>query len=142
MGFGNQMLLVVLALVLFSTITLGIYNSLSNQSTLVGRYMYLTQSFRCADKYLQKVDAESLSKGYTYIWDTYRNASFTESVSNIDYHIIINSAHCDSLGNTANPKDKYQKINIKVWCKPAGYDTIWVGTSSKPISKILANMGV
>jgi hypothetical protein len=142
MGFGNQMLLVVLALVLFTTITLGIYNSLSNQSALVGRYVYLSQNFRCADKYLQKIDSENLGKGYTYIWNTYQNANFTESISNIDYHIVVRSVHCDSLGNTANPKDEYQKINIKVWCKPTGYDTLWAGTGSNPISKIIANMGI
>lgn len=143
MSFGNQMLLVVLVLVLFSTVLLGVYNSFSNQSVLVGRYMYLLQAFRCADKYLQKIQSENLSKdlGFNYLWETYQDTTFVESISNIDYNVDISSSYCDSSG-MPSPETSYQKIEIKVWCLPAGYDTIRVGTSSNPISIVVANMGI
>lgn len=143
MSHGIEMLLVVLALVLFSTILLGVYNSLSSQSALIGRDMYLTQTSKYANRYSQKIEAENVSPDFSfdYIYNTYQNYTDSISIDGVLYHANITSSYCDSLGNTANPKDEYQKIDIRAWCKPAGYDTIWVGTASNPISIIIVDMG-
>ena len=142
---GQQMLLVLLALVLFSTMLLNTYNILLDQSALVYDNMLYLQGQKIADKYFQRVEAELLGDPpvfyFTQIHSNYLNLSETRTVNNVIYNINVISTYCDSLGNTPYADTLYQKLDVRINCLSTTMDTLYIGTLNSPFSKVFFNRG-
>lgn len=149
----GQMLLVLLAVMLFSTILITTYSNLYTATDIVYKVMFQMQGLKIADKYIQKIDAELLGKVYgdsTFvdIYDSYHkdspfnpgNPDTTMTINDADYNVWLTSNYCNSSGDISYPDSTYQKIDIIIFCTPMGPDTLWIGTRDKPISKIFIDM--
>ena len=140
-----QMILVLLALALFSTLLLNTYNIMLDQSTLVYDNIRYLQGQKIADRYFQKIEAELLGNPPIYhfsgVHSNYSNLNETLTVNGVVYNINIVSAYCDSLGNTPYADTLYQKVDIQMNCLSTTLDTLYIGTSDEPFSKFLINKG-
>lgn len=139
------MLLVLLALALFSTMLLNTYNIMLDQSALVYDNMLYLQGQKIADRYFQRIEAELLGDPpvsyFSQIYSTYSNLSETKSVNNVIFNIQINSTYCDSLGNTPYADTLYQKVDVRMNCLSTSMDTLYIGTLNSPFSKVFFNRG-
>ena len=94
---GQQMLLVLLALALFSTMLLNHYNILVDQSVLVYNNLRYLQGQKIADRYFQKIDAELMGNPpiilFSQISSNYSSLSETMTVNNVAYNIQISSSY-------------------------------------------------
>lgn len=139
----GQMLLVLLAVMLFSTILITTYSNLYTATDIVYKVMFQMQGLKIADKYLQKIDAELLGKVHTFseIQNTYSDTTFnTDPINDVVYNVYLNSTQCDSVGNDDPGNTDFQRIDIRIFCTPMGSDTLWIGTANKPIQKVFINM--
>ena len=140
-----QMLLVLLALALFSTMLLNTYNIMLDQSTLVYDNMHYLQGQKIADRYFQKIEAELIGdppvSHFSVIHSTYLDLSETMTVNNVIYNVQINSTYCDSLGNTPYADTLYQKVDVRMNCLSSSMDTLYIGTLNSPFSKVFFNRG-
>ena len=140
-----QMLLVLLALALFSTMLLNTYNIMLDQSTLVYDNMHYLQGQKIADRYFQKIEAELIGdppvSHFSVIHSTYLDLSETMTVNNVIYNVQINSTYCDSLGNTPYADTLYQKVDVRMNCLSSSMDTLYIGTLNTPFSKVFFNRG-
>lgn len=146
MSHGYQMVLVLFAMVLFSTLSISMYNGLSNQSVMTYRSMTLNQGLRVADRFLQKIGAENLSGDFDEIYNIYNNNDNYYDTSivcqGVTYNLNICSNYCDSSGVVPDPYSLslYQRIDIRIWCKPSETDTLHIGTQTEPFSEVIAKM--
>ena len=140
-----QMLLVLLALALFSTMLLNTYNIVLDQSAMVYDNMLYMQGQKIADRYFQRIEAELMGDPpifyFSAINANYSNLSETMTVNNIIYSIQINSTYCDSLGNTPYADTLYQKVDVRMNCLSTSLDTLYIGTLNSPFSKVFFNRG-
>ena len=140
-----QMLLVLLALALFSTMLLNTYNIMLDQSALVYDNMLYLQGQKIADRYFQRIEAELLGDPpvsyFSRIYSNYSNVSETMTVNNVIFSIQINSTYCDSLGNTPCADTLYQKVDVRMNCLSTSMDTLYIGTLNSPFSKVFFNRG-
>jgi len=140
-----QMLLVLLALALFSTMLLNTYNIMLDQSAMVYDNMLYLQGQKIADRYFQKIEAELLGDPpvfyFTQIHANYSNISETRTVNNVIYNIQVKSAYCDSLGNTPYSDTLFQKLDVRINCLSTTLDTLYIGTLNSPFSKVFFNRG-
>lgn len=139
-----EMLSILIAVVLFSTILIAMYNNISIAMDIVYNGIYQLQGQKITNKYFQKIDAELLGGFLEFdkIYVTYNSYTDTETVGNIQYNISIQPSYCDSVGNTvpASPDFGFRIIDISIWCSPpTSSDTLWIGTSSNPIQKVFAS---
>lgn len=142
---NTQMLLVLLTLVLFSTMLLNIYNILLDQSALIYDTMLYLQGQKIADKYFQRIEAELLGDPpvsyFSQIHSFYTSLSDTLIVNNVIFNIQVNSTYCDSLGNIPYADTLYQKVDVRINCLSTTMDTLYIGTSNSPFSKVFFNRG-
>jgi len=145
----GQMLLVLLAVMLFSTILITTYSNLYTATDIVYKVMYQMQGLKIADKYIQKIDAELFGNStFVEIHDFYHkdspfnpgNPDTTMTINDADYNVWLTSNYCNSSGDISEPDSTYQKIDIVIYCNPLGPDTLWIGKRDKPISKIFIDM--
>ena len=146
MGNG-QMLQILLAIILFSTTLITIYNSLHDQAEFVYRGIYQSQGQKIVDKYLMKFESELLGEVYDYleIYADYHDTTTTMDVNNITYNIHITTVFCDSTGSVHYPYssyEPYQKVNLSVWCKPIITDTLHIGTETHPICEVFKDLQI
>ncbi len=140
-----QMLLVLLALALFSTMLLNTYSIMLDQSALVYDNMLYLQGQKIADRYFQRIESELLGDPpvfyFTQIHSNYFNISETRIVNNVTYNIQVTSTYCDSLGNTPYSDTLFQKLDVRINCLSTTMDTLYIGTMSSPFSKVFFNRG-
>jgi len=141
-----QMILVLLALVLFSTLLLNTYNIMLNQSDMIYDNMLYLQGQKIADRYFQKIEAELLGNPpinyFSHIYSNYSaGVQETMMVNNVTYDISIRSAYCDSSGVNPSADTLYQRVDIKMKCLSTSLDTLTIGTAQFPISKVFINKG-
>lgn len=132
-----QMLLALLAIVLFSTILITMYTNLFDQAEIVYKGMYHLQGLKIADRYYQQISAEILGDydKFDSLQVDYSNFSAVDTINNIVYNINIQSSYCDSSGGAPSPSDTlYQRLDIRIWCEPSGFDTLYIGTTENPIT--------
>ncbi len=140
---GNQMILVILAIILFSTTILSTYNRLFSQVEIVYDGIYRLQGQKIADSLFQRVECEILTgTGFATVFNNLGSFSETKTLDNIPYSILVNNSQCDSLGNTSNPNSNYRKLNIRIMCFPNSNDTLRIGTATNPISKVFSQSGI
>ncbi|MCK4339429.1 MAG: hypothetical protein KAW87_05530 [Candidatus Cloacimonetes bacterium] len=132
-----QMLLVLFAVVLFSTILIISYSNLYDSFDIIYKGIYQLQGLKIADKYYQQISSEILGDydKFDSLQVNYSNFNTVDTVYTIVYNINIQSSYCDSSGGTLSPDTLYQKIDIRIWCdNPLGSDTLWIGTTDNPIT--------
>ena len=150
---GNQMLLVLLAAVLFSTVVLYTYDHIFTQRELVYNGMYMLQGQKIADSLFQRIGCEFLSATFdnattfesvatSYV--TYSSAD-TITIDGISYNVMLASYNSSQFGNILSPFSlpyNYRRIDIWIDCSPNGTDVISIGTAANPLTKIYANNGM
>ncbi|MDA3813061.1 MAG: hypothetical protein PF570_02285 [Candidatus Cloacimonetes bacterium] len=140
-----QMLLVLLALALFSTMLLNTYNIMLDQSAMVYDNMLYLQGQKIANRYFQRIESELLGDPpvfyFTQIHSNYSNISETRTVNNVIYNIQVISTYCDSLGNTPYSDTLFQKLDVRINCLSTTMDTLYIGTLNSPFSKVFFNRG-
>ena len=141
-----QMILVLLALALFSTLLLNTYNIMLDQSAMIYDNILYLQGQKIADRYFQKIEAELLGNPpihyFSQIYSTYSGGvNETMVIDNVTFNINIISAYCDSLGANPSADTLYQKVDIRINCLSTSLDTLYIGTALTPIDKLFINRG-
>ncbi len=140
-----QMLLVLLALAIFSTMLLNTYSIVLDQSGLVYDNILYLQGQKIADQYFQRIEAELLGDppifSFAAINSIYGNVTETLTVNDVIYNVQINTAYCDSLGNTPYADTLFQKVDIQMNCLSTSLDTLHIGTLTTPFSKVFIYRG-
>jgi hypothetical protein len=122
------------------------YNLVLDDAKIVYNNMQYSQGQKLADRYFQQLEAELLGKdpvksffdAYTY----FNNFTESDTIGGTVYNVLISSAWCDSLGNTANPDSSYIRVDVRMNCiSPAG-DTLFIGTQNDPFSKVYFDTGI
>ena len=140
-----EMLSLLIAIVLFSTILIAMYHNISMAMEIVYNGIYQLQGQKVTNKYFQKIEAELLGLGddftFSNLYNTYNSYADTITVSNILYNISMQTSFCDSVGTTsADSTLGFRIIDIIVWClPPTSSDTLWIGTSANPIQSVFAS---
>lgn len=141
----NQMLLVLLALALFSTIMLNMYNLVLDDAKIVYNNILYSQGQKIADRYFQKIEAELLGDNPVLEFDevisSYNNLQASETVGTANYQINLSSTYCDSLGSTSHPDSSYIKVDVRMNCISSAGDTLFIGTQNNPFSKVFFELG-
>ena len=142
---GNQMILVLLALALFSAIMLNMYNLILDDAKIVYNSMIYIQGQKIADKYFQQVEAEMMGisplKTFGQAYSAYHNVTSYENIGGSIYRVNLNTAYCDSLGNTSYPDSTYMRIDVQMTvASPAG-DSLYIGTQNNPFSIVFFSSG-
>lgn len=138
----GQMLLVMLAIVLFSSIVVSTQNNLFTLANIAYRTMFSMQGYKIADRFLQEIDAYHVSAGKTFaqIQNDYTFVDSIIRVNAVDYHIDASTQWSDQYGGAAiDALKKYQRIDIRIYYL-LGVDTVRVGTDQSPISYIYGRM--
>jgi len=118
----GQMLMIILAVVLFSTVIITIYNSISWSTELIENDIYLTQAIKIADYYFQ--DLETMTFTQTVNFDTlyaHINAgllpgsNLPNPIPNFNFEVEFKSEYTDEKGQVifATPQD-FQKVYVSI----------------------------
>ena len=140
-----EMLSLLIAIILFSTIFIAMYHNISIALDIVYNGIYQLQGQKIVDKYIQKIEAELLGKIFSFsdLYYTFNSFSDTKTVGNIQYNISTQASYCDSIGNALPDTTLdfgFRIIDISVWClSPTSSDTLWIGTSANPIQTVFAS---
>ena len=141
-----EMLSILIAVVLFSTILIAMYHNISIAFDIIYNGLYQLQGQKIADKYFQKIAAELLCQNhddfeFSDLYNTYNSYTDTETVNNIQYNISMQASYCDSVGATsADSTLGFRIIDISIWClPPTSSDTLWIGTAANPIQTVFAS---
>lgn len=104
----GQMLLVLLASVLFATLSLSVNNGIFLQSELVVDQMLQLQAQKIADRFHQKIDAELLGDVFPFDSLTNEIAAYDSvfvirqgELDQANFSINFQSNYCDSSGDTS-----------------------------------------
>ena len=141
----GQMLLVMLAIVLFSTIIIATYNNLFTILYMAYEAMYQMQAYKIVDRIFQEIDAMNVSNFKTLeeIKNEYIIVDSVLTINNVDYIIKTTPNWCDQYGGDLPLTDtlyNYQRIDIIIYCE-VGNDTLWTGTNTHPIRYIYGDLG-
>jgi len=139
----GQMLLVMLAILLFSTIIISTYNNLFTVLYMAYEAMYQMQAYKIVDKIFQEIDAMNISslKTLEEIKNEYIYDDSIMTINNVNYVINTSTNWCDQYGGApTDTLQNYQRIDIIVYCK-IGNDTLWTGTNTYPVRYIYGALG-
>jgi hypothetical protein len=143
MAYGQTML-VLLAILLFSTMMLGYYNNLFRWYDVHNREFSRLQALKLAESVFQEIEFDYISdrvsfNGLSSVWaDSTRQITLMD----IDYQINVQSNWCDSLGTDASPGSNFLRFDLRIACNPGIGDTLWIGTQNDPLHKLVADMGI
>lgn len=141
MGTG-QMMLVLFAMILFSSIMIGTMNNMYDLSAISYDAMIQMQGQRIIDRYYQEIDSGILS-GKLKFFDIkdYNGLKEEFKINGIVYNVSITTNTCCRRGHINHPGPDYQRVDMVVWCKGVKRDILWIGTQEDPISRLYARMG-
>ncbi len=148
---GMQTILALLAVTLFSTLTLGSYNSLASQGDIVyASYLNLLGQGH-AEAFFEKLNCTFLAdRTYTVdrLYNDYRNINDTATIPDlttgntfVTFNRRIYSNYCNKDGSTSTTPTNYVKISLYMtttW----GNRTVYVGTLSNPLVRIYTSSGL
>jgi len=141
MGTG-QMMLVLFAMILFSSIMIGTMNNMFDLSTISYEAMIQMQGQRIIDRYYQEIDSAILSGKLKFSEiNSYDNLTEEFKINGIIYHVNINTNYTCRRGHINHYDPDYQRVDLFVWCKGVRQNTIRIGTKDNPISRMYAKMG-
>jgi hypothetical protein len=147
----GQMLLVVLGVVLFSTIMLGVYNSMGNQTELTAQKIYYTQAFRIADYVFQGLEVRLISESISIndIFTNYQTETVLYgnggprpaiNVSDINYSVNVIAQYCTEDGLFSPSETNQVKLFCRVEITAGGNPPHFVGQGEDSFSKIFYNL--
>ena len=149
---GMQTILALLAVTLFSSMTLGSFNNLTQQSTLVyASYLNILGQDN-ANSFFEKLNCLIIAKKKTIaeIYTYYHNNSHPPNLSITDLtngsNFITFTSHIDteycSVGG-AHSSSATDFVKVKLYMSGTyGNRTIYVGTSSNPIVRVYTSAGL
>ena len=143
MAYGQTML-VLLAIILFSTMMLGYYNNLFRWYDMHNVEYSRLQGLKLAERVFQEIefayiaDIVSFSELESAWSDSTRAVSFTD----VNYNVNVESSWCDSLGVDAGSESNFLRFDLRISCYPGYGDSTWVGTATHPLQKLIADMGI
>jgi hypothetical protein len=143
MAYGQTMM-VLLAILLFSTMMLGYYNNLFRWYDIHNREFSRLQGLKLAESVFQEIEFDYISdrvsfNGLASVWsDSLRQVSLVD----VDYDINVESTYCDSLGGTVSGTSNFLRFDLRISCNPGIGDTLWIGTPAIPLQKMIADMGI
>ncbi len=143
----GQMLMVLLAVILFSTIIITIYNNMFFQLELAEDKLFYTQAIKISDFVFQQFEIEMVSgqKSFNKLYEDYKYKAKGQELVNatnklglqhlgVDYKYTILSEYCDSSGNTAVVADSsHQKVTVTIGVEARG-DSLFLGSYNKVFS--------
>ncbi|MDN5353423.1 MAG: hypothetical protein PWQ09_179 [Candidatus Cloacimonadota bacterium] len=143
MGTG-QLLFVLFAVILFSTLFLTYYNGIIEQAETIYNTNYYLQGLQIVEKIYQSIMASIISetKDFSQIYTEYSSLENSISVEGQVYHYNISSSYCDSLGIDVGSSSNFQRLDFKIYTVKGNQDTIFIGTESAPITKMLAKIQI
>lgn len=138
----GQMLMVMVAIVLFTSLIVNSINNISDQNEIIYKGHYILQGHKIAEKYFEKIEVELLGGLHSFdeVLASYADYDTTLTVENVDYQVNIVSNLCDNTGDIANPQEDFQRVDIRIQSEYMG-DDLQIGTTSAPLSKIFADLG-
>lgn len=141
----GQMLLVLMGLVLFSTLIIAYYNTLSSQIEWVEENQIQQQALKILDFNIQLFESQlisqrSLSDIYTQFPD-FNTPVDTMNVNSIDYVMYIKAHKCTEDGTILSSGiANYIRLNMRIVAYRTATDSVMVGTVSNPIFKIFGDV--
>ncbi|MFO7896248.1 MAG: hypothetical protein R6U84_04880 [Candidatus Cloacimonadales bacterium] len=142
MGTG-QMLLVMLAVILFSTILISMYSNIDGQARVIERTVTMLQGQKIADRFFQKIETELIGEVRTFaqINSDYSSFTTTVTVHGNTFNVTCERAeYCDQNGNTPVTDTDFQLIEFSMWTINSYQDSVVVGTPADPLQKVFADM--
>ena len=132
----GQMVLVLLSIVLFSTLLLGIYNSLMTQMDFAVRNIYQTQGLKISDAIFQRYESFLIGKRINFenLEDEIR-AFESFRFQGVDYSVNITSQVTNRDGVSAIPPTNHLRIDTTTTAD-LGNRTIHAGNFSKILSRV------
>ncbi|MCF7919945.1 MAG: hypothetical protein K9N06_08535 [Candidatus Cloacimonetes bacterium] len=143
MAYGQTMM-VLLAILLFSTMMLGYYNNLFRWYDIHNREYARFQALKVADGVFQEIEFEYISDrmSFSQLANAWQDSLRVLTYSDIDYNAFVQANWCDSVGTDASPGSGFLRFDLRVGCAQGSADTIWIGTSTAPLQKLIADMGI
>jgi hypothetical protein len=137
----GQMLMVMVALILFTSLIVNSINNISDQNEIIYKGHYMLQGHKIVERYFEKIEAELLGGVSTFdeVLENYADYNTTLTVENVDYEVGIVTNLCDNTGNIGNPQADFQRVDIRIQCDYMG-EVLQVGTNLEPLSKIFADV--
>lgn len=143
MAYGQTML-VLLAILLFSTMMLGYYNNLFRWYDMHNREFSRLQALKLAESVFQEIEFDYISDRLTFneLAATWADSTRQRTIFDINYNMSVEASWCDSVGVDTSPGSNFLRFDLRIGCSPAMEDTIWVGSETEPLQKLIANMGI
>ena len=146
MNFG-QMMLVVLAVVLFTTIIMGVHHNFQNQIRMAGDNIYNTQALKVADYIFQRFEVDLITDQIPFqvFYDRWRvTAGGGElppiTVNNATYTATVDAIAINAAGvQIFVPEPDRIRVNIRISVNVGGR-ILQVGTANAPFSKDYTNV--
>lgn len=140
----TQMILLVLAITLLSTLLLTVYNTLGDQLDMSQSSAYRNQAMRIADMWFQKIQNECMvdKVPFSTLTTTYGTVNQTVVVNRVSYAVNVRTQYCNAAGGTTSPTTDFVRVDVRITANVAGLPTIYVGTTNQPLYKILTKKGV
>ena len=143
MAYGQTML-VLLAILLFSTMMLGYYNNLFRWYDMHNREFSRLQGLKLAESVFQEIEFSYITKQLSFedMESAWTDSTRAVALTDVNYNINVESSWCDSLGVDTGAASNFLRFDLRISCY-AGYgDTTWVGTATAPLQKLIADMGI
>jgi len=143
MAYGQTML-VLLAILLFSTMMLGYYNNLFRWYDMHNREFSRLQALKLAESVFQEIEFTYIADlvSFSELESAWSDSTRAVPLTGINYNINVESSWCDSLGVDAGSESNFLRFDLRISCYPGFGDTIWVGTATDPLQKLIADMGI
>jgi len=143
----GQLLLVILAVALFSTLIVSAYNSMANQSDMAYRTTYQNQAIYVVDAVFQQIESEYLGKirnNFDAIHNGIHNETFGPMfIQGVEYRPTIQPAEWWSALQGGNPiagPANFIRLSFQVDVIYNNHpnDILHLGTTGEAFTKILA----
>lgn len=123
----REMLLVLLAVVLFTKLAMVTNKSIIAEVDQLQRSTYILQATNLAQRYMDEVDARLYSKTMTIdqINSNYAGNRTVQPIANdMTYTVAIAVATVDSLGATSASATNYRRLTVAVTTTPSTIQTV------------------
>ena len=149
---GMQTILALLAVTLFSSMTLGSFNNMTEQSTLVyASYLNILGQDN-ANSFFEKLNCLIIAKKKTIadIYHDYHNKTnkpdlsitdLTNGSTFVNFTSHTDTEYCTVSGAHSGTATDYVKVKLYM-SATYGSRTIYVGTSSNPIVRVYTSSGL
>jgi hypothetical protein len=143
MGNG-QLIFVLFAVMLFSTLFLTYYNGIIEQAEIIYDTNYYLQGLQIIEKFYQSIMANIIteSKSFSQIYTDYTSVTDSIAVEDQVFHYNITASYCDSLGVDVGTTSNFQRLDFVVYTVKGNQDTVFIGNISNPVSKLVAKVEV